>query len=146
MLSVRKSERFLIYKMTDAAEQPVPLEDIPQENTDASNNQQNAQSIQPEKAENPTNQANEADGEQEQPEQHENVIWHAIKWLGWGIYKVAYHSGEFLADLFGITTPRYQYALTEYYERERQKALREKMEAGEIDENGNPLPPKEGTA
>lgn len=92
----------------------------------------------------PNQNANTA--QQAEEEQHENIIWHAIKMVGWGIYKVAYHSGEFLADLFGITTPRYQYVLTEYYERERRKAMQERIANGEIDEDGNEIPVKPGTA
>ena len=82
-------------------------------------------------------QANEENQEEEQPS--ENILWRGVKFVGVGLYKIAYYTGEFLADLLGITRPRYEYALREYYERERQRVLQERMERGEVDENGNEI-------
>lgn len=68
-----------------------------------------------------------------------NTVWAWTKKIGYGIYMMAYYAGEFLADLFGITRPRFEWALNEYYEREKQRALAERMAAGEVDENGNEI-------
>lgn len=82
--------------------------------------------------------------EEQAPENQEeapkgNIIWRGVKFVGVGLYHIAYAAGEFLADLFGITRPRYAYALREYEERERRRILQERMERGEVDEFGNEI-------
>ena len=87
--------------------------------------------------EEPVQQAEENTQENEEEEAPKgNIIWRGVKFVGYGLYKIAYSAGEFLADLFGITRPRYEFALNEYYDRERARILRERMERGEVDENG----------
>ena len=78
-----------------------------------------------------------ADNQEEAPKG--NIIWRSVKFVGVGLYHIAYSAGEFLADLFGITRPRYAYALREYEERERRRILQERMERGEVDEFGNEI-------
>ena len=85
----------------------------------------------------PINENNAENNEEEAPKG--NIIWRGVKFVGYGLYKIAYSAGEFLADLFGITRPRYEFALNEYYDRERARILRERMERGEVDENGNEI-------
>ena len=77
--------------------------------------------------------------EEEEEAPKGNILWRGLKFIGLGIYKAAYYSGEFLADLFGITRPRYEFALNQYYDRERERVMQERMERGEIDENGNEI-------
>lgn len=60
------------------------------------------------------------------PEQPQgNILWRWTKAIGVGIYYAAYNTGGFFAELFGITTPRYDYVLREYRERERRRAEEE---------------------
>ena len=69
---------------------------------------------------------------EDQPQPTENGFVRCAKSVGMGIYKAMYCAGGFLADLFGITTPRYAYELHEYQriqERNRQRELERENEA-----------------
>lgn len=72
--------------------------------------------------------------EEEEVEDTSPAVWRWTKALGKGIYHIAYKAGEFLADLFGITTPRYYYVIREY-ERimERRQAEAEAPNGGDGD-------------
>jgi len=85
--------------------------------------------------------------EEKKPEEEAGFLWKAASFIGNGIYTVLYETGGFLADFFGITRPRYEYALREYYERQREAELQERMKNGELDEFGNEIENQpEGTA
>lgn len=70
-----------------------------------------------------------------QPED-ENVIWKYTKMTAVGIYHVMYNIGGFLADLFGITSPRYPEIVREYNKQLEEERRRE-MEANGETENEN---------
>lgn len=81
--------------------------------------------------------------EQQAEQTNENILWRGTKYIAHGIYKVAYNMGGFLSDLFGITTPRYGYYLRLHYEMERQRQMQQLIDAGLMDEFGNPIENKE---
>lgn len=73
----------------------------------------------------------------------ENVVFKYAKKIGYKLYRVMYATGGFFSDLFGITRPRYEYALIEYERRRQEEAERERELAGDInndEDEGEKLP------
>jgi hypothetical protein len=75
-------------------------------------------------------------GEADERAPPEFFLWRWTKALAYGLYSAAYVSGGFFADLFGITTPRYDYVLREWREQQRQLAEEEARLADQALENG----------
>lgn len=80
---------------------------------------------------------------EEEVPQSQNALVRFMKSAGSAVYNAMYNAGGFLADLFGITTPRYAYAIHEYekyQERLRQRQLEKENEANgeELDDVENP--------
>ena len=67
------------------------------------------------------------------------MVWNSLSYIGGGIYSVLYETGGFFADFFGITRPRYEYALRDHYENQREEYIQEKIRNGELDEWGNEI-------
>ena len=66
-------------------------------------------------------------------DENEKPALRVLKKIGKGIYNVLYATGGFFSELFGITTPRYAYALREYERMQRLERERE-MEANSENE------------
>ena len=75
---------------------------------------------------------------EEEPQPTQNAFVRCAKSMGVAVYNAMYNAGGFLADLFGITTPRYAYAIHEYekhQERVRQRQLELESELNGEDSN-----------
>lgn len=64
-------------------------------------------------------------------DENEKPALRVLKKIGKGIYNVLYATGGFFSELFGITTPRYAYALREYERMQRLEREREMEANGE---------------
>lgn len=119
------------------------------ENANSKNNNKKAQPLVPNNAEEQQIQP-QSDTDQnhdqiieEEESQSQNSFVRFMKSAGNAVYNAMYNAGGFLADLFGITTPRYAYAIHEYekyQERLRQRQLERENEANgeELDDVENP--------
>ena len=68
------------------------------------------------------------EGEPEAPQG--NRVLSFFKRVAYTIYRGMYCTGGFLADLFGITTPRYDYVIREYEQRMREQREADRIAGG----------------
>ena len=121
-------------------------EQIAEEVTTTNNNNRQLPNIEPNQTENanpstlPEDLSESSQTLTEEPKQ-ENKALTVLKNMGRGIYNGLYAAGGFFSELFGITTPRYAYALREYERRQERIRQQEREREAAADAMNDPEDP-----